>query len=122
MADNQDMTSTEQFALVEVIQQLSAFKDVNPTVIKMFVDDATTVVKSYNMPTEAIDRATRLYACHLLIVEAQTADDHISESIGSLSWTKADWSKLNDPYWNDFQSLLNRYGLSRDRGRVWTVD
>lgn len=122
MADNQDVTSTEQSVLVEVIQQLSAFKDVNPTVIKMFVDDATTVVKSYNVPDEAVTRATRLYACHLLITQALVDDDHISESIGSLSWTKADWSKLNDPYWNEFQALLNQYGLSRDRGRVWTVD
>lgn len=122
MADTKDVTNSDDTGLVEVIQRLSAFKDVNPTVIKMFVDDATTVVKSYNMPAEAVDRATRLYACHLLIVEAQAADDHISESIGSLSWTKADWSKLNDPYWNEFQALLNQYGLSRDRGRVWTVD
>ena len=122
MADTKDVTNSDETGLVEVIQRLSVFKDVDPTVIKTFVDDATAVVKSYGVPEEAVDTATRLYVCHLLLIQAQVDNGNISESIGSLSHTRADWSKLNDPYWNEFQSLLNRYGLSRDRGRVWTVD
>ncbi len=122
MADTKDVANSDSIGLVEVIQQLSKFKNVDPKVIQMYVDDATAVVKSYGVPDVEVDRATRLYACHLLLVQAQVDNGNISESIGSLSHTRADWSKLNDPYWNDFQSLLNRYGLSRDRGRVWTVD
>lgn len=113
-------TQVDNADLVTAISKLSAFAKVDPAVISMFANDATEVVASFGLPHEVLQTATRLYACHLLVVEASNGNQ--SESIGSMSHTKYDWSKQNDPYLLEFNQLLDRYGLNRQHGRVWTVD
>lgn len=120
--DATNATNSDSAGLVEVIQKLSAFQDIDKSVIQAFVDDAKEVVTGYDLPDSVLDKATRLYACHLLLVQAQIDAGYLSETMGPLSQTRADWSKNNDPYWLQLQDLLDRYGKNRSRGRVWTVD
>lgn len=121
MSDSTGVTSVDNTTLVEVIQKLSAFKDVDPDVIESFIDDATAVVKSYGLPDAVLSTAVRLYACHALLMQA-TNSAFQTETMGPMSRTRFDWSKGNDPYWLEFQQLLDQYGLNRSRGRAWTVD
>lgn len=117
MAETVDLTQ-----LLAQIKLQPRFSDTSDDAINLAITDAKLLVNELRLPTSVLMQATRLYACHLLLVESVVDEGVQSETMGPLSHTNYDWSKRNDPYLLEFNNLCDRYGRNRNRGAVWTVD
>lgn len=124
MAD-EELTPQEPITdpIADEIKLYPGFEDANDMLLELQIADAREVVASYHFPKTVVDKAVRLYAMHLLTVQSMTGSNgYQSETMGPLSHTKFDWSNGNDPFIQAFNDLLERYGLSKRKGRVWTID
>lgn len=108
------------------VSQLKAypqFATLADQVILDAIDDAQAEVAQWvSLPPKAAERATRLFACHLLTAEKVAASGVQSFTIGPITKTKVDYSKIHDRYIEGYLRLLRQYGLDSSQGRAWSSD
>lgn len=99
------------------------FADVDDEVINNLIDDAALQIESDGLPDKYQELGCRLLVCHLLFVLNMTKYGGVSSatSMGE-SQTMFDWSKGNDPYMEMYKDLVDRFGHSRRKGKVFTID
>lgn len=110
----------DPLTLVQQIQLEPKFKKTDEDLINLTLEDAKETVDEAKLPKAVHDKALRLYTCHLLYIKWMVGNGNISQTMGPLSRTRYDWSKMNDPYMLEYNDLLDRYGRSRRRGAVFT--
>lgn len=82
--------------------------------INVEVNNAVSLVKEYSISPEALDRATQLYACHLIYVDVLKHKERFKTvKADEGEYTKFD-SAGSDDYWEDFQNLLSEQGYRRN--------
>ncbi|CAK1228455.1 MULTISPECIES: DUF4054 domain-containing protein [Fructobacillus] len=88
------------------------------------IADASAQVDIDEVPTVYKERASRLYACHLLTMIAQSRNSSVdgvsSEKVGALQTTYAHYSgdeRYGDRYEREYNQLLERLGLGGNVGR-----
>ncbi|PBQ23843.1 hypothetical protein CNR29_07360 [Levilactobacillus brevis] len=78
--------------------------------IVLAVKEARNSVKTYDISAENIDRAVRLYACHLLFLRVLKHIDRF-QTIKAEDGTYTKFDKaMDDDAWDEFQDLLSEQG------------
>jgi len=99
------------------------FSDVDDDMITSVIDDASMQMESDELPDKYQELGSRLLTCHLLFVLSVTKYGGVASatSMGE-SQTMFNWSQGNDPYMQLYKDLVDRYGHSKRKGSVFTID
>ncbi|MDB1104626.1 hypothetical protein [Lentilactobacillus parabuchneri] len=108
--------------IVQAIQLLPKFKNVDASLVQMEVNDAISSLDVSKLPDAVQSTAIRYYACHSLLMQLQTDEGVKAYSMGPMSKTLISYPGNYDPYLQALNDLLDRYGANRNRGSVRTVD
>lgn len=88
------------------------------------IEDASQQVDIDGVPFQFKERAARLYACHLLIMNAQQQNTSVegvsSEKVGPLQTSYVRYSgdeRYGDRYEAEYKKLLEQLGLGGNVGR-----
>lgn len=89
----------------------NVFDTVGAEALSVYIDNANQVVQTYNAPESIQDELVRLLACSK--VNTHNASDSTGVKIGQIDMTyQNSKSSSDDPWLDDFNELLNRYGLN----------
>lgn len=116
---------TNEFkTMVEKVQAYAPqFADIGVESIQMIIDDTYDTVIADKLPDKYKELGNRLLTCHVLFLNrlAQSGGVQSASMLGE-SQTMFDWSNDNDPYFNLYQDLLDRFGKSRRKGMAMSFD
>ncbi|GEO70442.1 hypothetical protein [Levilactobacillus acidifarinae] len=97
----------------EISKQITGqkkYSTIDTAEIMLAIGDARNSVKTYNITNENIDRAVRLYACHLLFLRVIKHKERFQTiKAENATATKFDQA-MSDDAWGEFQDLLSEQG------------
>ena len=97
------------------ISSLEKYSTINVAEIMLAVGDARIAVKTYNISDESLNRAVRLYACHLLFMRVIKYKQRFQTvKAENASYVKFD-TAADDDAWSEFQELLAEQGYGETR-------
>lgn len=97
------------------ITRMKKYAAIDAEEAMLAIGDARSSIKTYTISDENIDRAVRLYACHLLFIRVVKYDNRFqSVKAENASYTKFDTSAVDDA-WNEFRELLGEQGYGGTR-------
>lgn len=97
----------------EISKQITGqkkYSTIDTAEIMLAIGDARNSVKTYNITDENVDRAVRLYACHLLFLRVIKHKERFQTiKAENATATKFDQA-MSDDAWGEFQDLLSEQG------------
>lgn len=104
-------------AIAERIKGNKDFKQLDEATIAQYVEEASEILKQYEIPAVALNRAVYLYACYMLFSDfPNSANKYKTVKVEDATYTRFGDSPNNN-YWTSFLNLLDEYGL-----RDWRVE
>jgi len=99
------------------------FADNGDDKLQLVVDDTYSDVLADRLDEAHEEYGNRLLACHALFLSqtAQTGGVQTGTMLGATQ-TMFDWSKDNDPYYQMYKDLVDRYGHSIKKGWARSYD
>ena len=100
-------------AISELIIGLPKYAKVDVTQVALAIADAKESIKGYQIRDGSIDRAVRLYACHLLFIRILKHKERF-QTVKADDGTYAKFDKaMDDDAWAEFKALLKEQGYSQ---------
>ncbi|WP_279403981.1 hypothetical protein [Secundilactobacillus kimchicus] len=97
-------------AIVERIQGNRDFRKLDEVTITQYAEEASEIIKQYEVPLVALNRAVYLYACYMLFSDfPNSANKYKTVKVEDATYTRFGDSPNNN-YWTSFFNTL---------GRVW---
>ncbi|WP_105965051.1 hypothetical protein [Apilactobacillus micheneri] len=87
------------------------------SVLSTFIDSAKLSVQAYNPPSELAHELVMLQTCSK--INNYNVDDSTGVKVGPIDLDyKSNATGSDDPYMDDFNTLVGRYGLTTDNERI----